>query len=310
MNSRKIARKFWRRQPFATSLMLLVLTGCAATPSTKLVSETNVASATAKGCELLPDQDRSTIVIFEPSSGRKLVCNDVRSRQRFVPASTFKIPHALIALETRAVADENSKFEWDGQRRGVAAWDKSLSMADAIPASAVWVFQQIATKIGHPAEGDWVSKLEYGNKNVGAPTNLKHFWLSGPLKISAVEQVRFLERLHSGNLPVARDHVIRTISLLQIEKNHDDSMIYGKTGAMLPIDDEGFLKSESQDLLPVGTERTGWFVGWIERKNDMGGPVFFALNLDLDLPDAMNARTAVAYAILNANDIKAPLPKP
>lgn len=156
-------------------------------------------------------------------------------------------------------------------------------MSEAVPASAVWVFQQIAGKIGQPAEAAWVSKLKYGNGNVGEPAELKHFWLSGPLKISADEQVQFLERLHSESLPVSRDNVIRTISLLQLEKNADGSAIYGKTGAMLPIDDEGFLKSGSRDLLPVGTERTGWFVGWIERSSDMGGPVYFALNLDLEV---------------------------
>lgn len=114
MNLRKIARNCFRQPPLGTILILLALSGCAATPTSRILSETNVAAATAKGCELLPDQDRSTIVIFEPSAGRKLVCNDVRSRQRFVPASTYKIPHSLIALQTRAVVDENSKFEWDG----------------------------------------------------------------------------------------------------------------------------------------------------------------------------------------------------
>lgn len=34
------------------------------------------------------------------------------------------------------------------------------------------------------------------------------------------------------------------------------------------------------------------------------------MNLDLNVPYAMNARTAVVHALLYANDIKAQLPKP
>ena len=286
------------------------LSGCSFTPTRPAQPVNTGAALKAQGCDLLPDQDRSTIVILEPSTGRKLVCTEARSHQRFVPASTLKIPHSLIALETSAVTSKDAKFAWDERARGPEAWNKSLSLAEAIPASAVWVFQDIAEKVGHPRESEWVKKLEFGNQDVGSKAALKHFWLSGPLEISAQEQIDFLRRLRTGRLPVKPAIVAQTISALHVAQAQDGSTIYGKTGAMLPIDDEGFLRSDRTDLLPLGTERTGWFVGWIDRTESAGGLIYFALNIDLGLPDAMNARTKAAYAVLAANGFSTPKPSP
>ena len=83
---------------------------------------------------------------------------------------------------------------------------------------------------------------------------------------------------------------------------HDD-VSAGKTGATLPIDDEGFLREGQTSLLPSAAERTGWFVGWVERPSRAGGAAIIAHNLDLSLPNAITARTNVAYAILSANGV-------
>ncbi|MDQ7727178.1 penicillin-binding transpeptidase domain-containing protein [Halomonas sp. SpR8] len=294
----------------AWASLLVSLPGCSFTPMGHVPSAGVVAASEAQGCELLPDLNRSTLVIFEPSVGRKLTCNEPRSRERFVPASTYKIPHSLIALETGVVESEHRKFEWDGRPRGVAAWDDDLSLAEAVPVSAVWVFQTVADRVGQNRESEWVNKLEYGNQDVGSRTDLRHFWLAGPLKISAQEQVDFLMRMRSGAIPASSDAIARTIALLDISEAEDGSIVYGKTGAMLPIDDEGVLRLDRADLLPANAERTGWFVGWINRSEGDGGPVYFALNLDLELPDAMNARTKVAYEVLAANGYPVPKPQP
>ena len=263
----------------------------------------------AQGCDFLPDQQRSTIVIFEPSSGRKLVCNEQRSKKQFVPASTYKIPHAIIAFETGAVVDEHAMFPWDGKSRGVQAWDKHLSLAEAVPASAVWVFQAIAQRVGQERESAWVKKLKYGNGDVGTENDLNHFWLSGPLKISAVEQVDFLHRLQSGSLDAEPSAMERTIDILKMDTVGNVSL-YGKTGAMLPVDDAGFLRINDPDLLPSDVEHTGWFVGWIDRNDSAGGPVFFSLNLDLDIENAMKMRTAATFSILEANGFTVPNSRP
>ena len=40
-----------------------------------------------------------------------------RAQKRFMPASTFKVPHALFALDAGAVRDEFQVIRWDGVKR-------------------------------------------------------------------------------------------------------------------------------------------------------------------------------------------------
>src|SRR5205823_14095849 len=59
-------------------------------------------------------------VLFEPESGRQLLYNASRARQRFIPAATFEIAIGLIGLELAAVADDNERFPWDGKPKPCA----------------------------------------------------------------------------------------------------------------------------------------------------------------------------------------------
>ena len=47
-----------------------------------------------------------TIVIADERSGEMLTYDVERTQKRFMPASTFKMPHALFALDAGAVRDE------------------------------------------------------------------------------------------------------------------------------------------------------------------------------------------------------------
>jgi len=256
-----------------------------------------------QGCGLLVDQARSTFVLHQVQSGRTYACNAGRAARRFTPASTFKVPHALIALESGTVTDEKARFAWDGRPRGVDAWTKDTSLAEAIPASTVWVFKTIATRLGHAREAAAVRRLGYGNADIGGKEELRRFWLSGPLAISATEQIWFLARLRAGTLAADPPNQARVVAMLRLRNCGEGCAIYGKSGAMLPIDQQGFLREGEASLLQAGVERTGWFVGWVERPETAGGPVVFAHNLDLSLPGAMAARTRVAYDVLRANGV-------
>ncbi len=52
-----------------------------------------------------------------------------RSGEAKLPASTYKIPNSLIALETGVVEDpDKDVFKWDGVKRSIEAWNRDHTM--------------------------------------------------------------------------------------------------------------------------------------------------------------------------------------
>ncbi len=167
-----------------------------------------------------------------------------RCHQRFIPASTFKIFNALIALETGVAADENHPIPWDGVTRGVPAWNRDHTLKSAFAVSAVWYYQEIARRIGPDAMRRHLDKLAYGNGDIAG--GIDRFWLTGGLRISPVEQIALLVRLHRGQLPFAArsQDIVKTIML---QRQGEGYTLRGKTGwAQLDSD-------------------IGWYVGYIEK---------------------------------------------
>lgn len=140
-------------------------------------------------------------VLLDLKTGEQKRNDTERCAKRMPPASTFKIPHALIALETGVVTDPAAKRKWDGKKRSVADWNRDHSLESAITASAVWFFQGTAKQIGRERMKEWVHRFGYGNEDTSG--ELTGFWLGGPLRISPEEQVRFLARMYRGELPVS-----------------------------------------------------------------------------------------------------------
>ena len=68
-----------------------------------------------------------------------------------------------------------------------------MSMREAIAASAVPIYQELARRIGLERYAVWLRRLDYGNCQTG--NNVETFWLDGPLEISAIEEARFCAKL-------------------------------------------------------------------------------------------------------------------
>src|SRR3954470_15306619 len=83
-------------------------------------------------------------VVVAPLDGPAMVMGGDECGRRTLPASTFKVPHALIALQTHVVTDK-TVVKWDGTNRDYPAWNHDQTLESAIRMSAVWVFQQFAT---------------------------------------------------------------------------------------------------------------------------------------------------------------------
>src|SRR4051812_14112506 len=153
-----------------------------------------------------------------------------RPGQAFLPASTFKIPNSLIALETGVVEDpDKDVFKWDGVKRDIEAWNRDHTLRSAIAASAVPVYQEIARRIGAERMQQHVDLLDYGNHNIGG--GIDQFWLTGELRIDPIQQIDFVDRLRRGVLPVSKRSQDLVRDILPVTKV-GEAVIRAKTGLL------------------------------------------------------------------------------
>ncbi len=220
---------------------------------------------------------RGTFALLDVKRGQTTVVDAARAKQRMIPASTFKIPHSLIALETGAVKDENEVIPYGGQPQQFPEWEHDMNLRDAIAASNVPVFQTLARRIGLKRENQWVNRLSYGNRRIGPVVD--RFWLDGPLEISAVEQTRFLSRLARQQLPASKKNQLKVREMLKIEEK-DGYALFAKTGWGMST-----------------TPSLGWWVGWVERGDRLHT---FALNIDMDGAQDTGKRIPLTRDLLTA----------
>lgn len=221
-----------------------------------------------------------TFVLYDISANQLRIHNAERGSTRFIPASTYKIPNSLIALQTGAVKDLAEILTYGGTKQPFPQWERDMNLRDAFKVSNVPVYQGVARRIGLDRMRQWIGRLDYGNQEVG--TAVDQFWLKGPLKVSAIEQTRFLARLAQGQLPV-KPEVLAQVKDISTVETTDVYVLHAKTG---------WCNSTNPDL--------GWYVGWIERK-DTGNLYAFALNIDMPNPKSdTQKRIPLARACLTA----------
>jgi len=218
-----------------------------------------------------------TFVLYDVSQQQLIGHDRSRAEKRFIPASTFKIPNTLIGLSTGAVENVDEVLPYGGKPQRFKFWEKDMSLRDAIKISNVPVYQELARRIGLERMREQVATLGYGNKEIGNVVD--NFWLVGPLKISAIEQVRFLARLAQDELPFPSviQHSVREIVLVDQGENWT---LYAKSGW-------------GGDTMP----EIGWWVGWVQKE---GRIYAFALNADLWQAADADKRAPLARASLKA----------
>jgi beta-lactamase class D len=194
----------------------------------------------------------------------------------FTPASTFKIPNALIGLETGVIRGEAHRFAWDGAPRALPEWDQELDLAGALRVSCVPCFQEVARGIGEAKMKDFVHRFGYGDEEVSGP--IDRFWLGEPMRITPRQEVEFVHRSIAGELPVKPEHVALVWRLLEIERT-PAAVWRGKTGLHTG---------------PGGT--VGWLVGWTERDGRRSSYATLVHGRDADRVKA--ARKEIARELL------------
>lgn len=188
-----------------------------------------------EGCFLLYDLNNDLYHIY----------NSRRCEEGFLPASTFKILNALIALETGVVTGEDMVIPWDGEVRSVEEWNRDHTLASAIQYSAVPYFQEVARRIGPERMKEYVDDSDFGRMDVSKET-IDRFWLWGDSRITPWEQINFIIHFYTNKLPFSQEH-IDLVKKLIILKQTDKWIFSGKTGMTV------------QD-----GKNIGWLVGYYE----------------------------------------------
>lgn len=138
-----------------------------------------------------------------------------------------------------------------------------------------FVHQEIARRVGGRRYVHYLKRLHYGKLH--QPFGETLFWLDGSLQISAVEQIRFLQKLHQRTLPfkAASYDTLRQIMLAEQAPTYS---LWAKTGWATRINPQ-----------------VGWYVGYVETKGDTW---LFALNLTInDKEDLPKRQTLVMDAM-------------
>lgn len=220
---------------------------------------------------------KGTFVLYDVTAQRLIGHDQARANTRFIPASTFKIPHTLIGLSVGAVKNVHEVLPYGGRPQPFKAWEKDMSLREAIAASNAAIYQELARRIDLKRMRDGVSRMDFGNEEIG--TVVDDFWLVGPLMISAVEQTRFLAKLAQDVLPFSKDLQESVREVIQLE-HRDNWTLYGKTG---------WVNAPNPGI--------GWWVGWVQKDGYVYG---FALNIDIQQVTDASKRVELGKASLKA----------
>jgi beta-lactamase class D len=160
-----------------------------------------VATLPAPGSALAPS--RSCVVMQEMTAATAWRSDAAACATRLPPASTFKIPHALVALETGVVTPDTVE-RWDGARHPQQPlWDRDHTIVSAMRPSVLWFFQRIAPRVGAERMHGWLERMHYGNADTSGDVTL--YWVNGRLRVSPDEQVAFLRQFYAGTLPISKE---------------------------------------------------------------------------------------------------------
>ena len=199
-----------------------------------------------------------------------------------LPASTFKIPNSIVALELNVIKNDSTLIEWDGKPRYQKRWEQDLTFKEAFHYSCVPCYQEIARTIGVKRMDQYMNEFNYGSMQFDS-TNLDMFWLEGASKISQHDQINFLKTFNEQGLPISE----RTYSIMQrmmIIEETEEYVLRGKTGWSVQDDIDNC-----------------WFVGYVKSEK---GFCYFATNIEpgdnTDVNNIATIRKAVTFEALKS----------
>lgn len=239
-------------------LSCLSLTACSlpVSNSSSQITSTQSIQTIAK---LFDQAQSSGVLVIQRGPHLQFYGNDLsRAHTEYVPASTFKMLNALIGLQ-HGKATTNEIFKWDRKKRSFAAWEKDMTLGQAMQASAVPVYQELARRIGLELMQQEVQRIQFGNQQIGQ--HIDNFWLVGPLKVTPKQEVKFASALAQEQLAFD-PQVQQQVKAMLMLQERQAYRLYAKSGWGMEVEPQ-----------------VGWLTGWIETPQDE--IVAFSLNMQM-----------------------------
>lgn len=214
-------------------------------------------------------------VIAEAATGQILL-EEGDCRTRVTPASTFKIPLALMGFDAGLLTSAHAPVlsirpgdpDWGGE-----PWRQPTDPTRWMKHSVVWYSQRITHALGAARLQDYATRFKYGNADFSGDADfdngLERAWIMSSLKVSPAEQVEFLRQLVRRDLPVSPRALDLVHQVVEVTRLPDGREVHGKTGTAFPRRaDRSFDEARAY----------GWYVGWL---TEQGRTLVFArLNQD------------------------------
>lgn len=198
--------------------------------------------------------------LVEEASDGAVLHRDGPCDHRNSPASTFKIALALAGYESGLLTDAQTPL-WP-YRDEYKSWDAEAKKKPTDPTSwlsesVVWYSRLLVQKMGRRKLQNFVDSFDYGNRNLAGTVNFKEtlpeaVWVDSSLRISPVEQVDFLRKLVTRQLPLQPETYDKAFAVIPVYPGPDGWTVHGKTGSGV--------QEETPDH-----RQYGWFVGWAEK---------------------------------------------
>lgn len=216
------------------------------------------------------EKTMACMLVVEAESGKVLTKEGEGCATRVSPASTFKVPLAVMGFESGILKDAHDPV-WPYRQEYKAElefWRHDTDPTRWEDKSVVWFSRELTKKLGMKDFQKFTDGFAYGNRDLsgdkGKNNGLTHSWISSSLEISPEEQVEFLRKLLGQQLPVSAQAAEKTMSVLPVQKLENGWTVHGKTGSARERDSNGKIDPGRQ---------FGWYVGWAEKD---GKKVVFA----------------------------------
>lgn len=230
------------------------------------------------------------VVIRSLTSGETWISDAHECAIRTSPASTFKIPNTVIALETGVITDLDTVTAWDGTPQPIAPWNQDHSTRTAMRESVVWFYRDVARRIGAERMHEGLQRIGYPRQFEGS---VDMFWLDGRIRVSPIDQVKFLSTLFGGRSGARPASVSMTRELIF----QPGAVMYGFPDLPLEWPAGAELRAKTGNVAR-DDDRSSWLVGEA-RCGDEAFVFASRVRDDENLP----RRTSVALAMKRLNRI-------